>query len=182
VSTFGVRPNSPPHDDRAREPTVVEVGQQRGEPAVELGQLAAHLGEVVLVGVPARVVDRHVRHALLYEPARDEARLPELRAPVPVAQRVGLGREVERARAGAEDQLVRLLLGPRERAHRRVVGQRLAQRVEPVEARRSRCCASVIPAAAGPSTRNRGCDGSPRGEGPVPRAEEAASSTVPGAR
>ena len=78
---------------------------------VQLRQLPAHGLEVLLVRVPALVVDGDVGHAALDQPPRHQAGLPERVAAVALAQLVLLLREVEHLAGVAEDQVVGLLLG-----------------------------------------------------------------------
>ena len=64
---------------------------------------------MALVGVPAGIVYRDVRHSALHKLARDEARAPEFVPSVGVANLVAFGCDVENFSGIAEYQIVRLL-------------------------------------------------------------------------
>ena len=133
--TFGVRPNSPPHQ------TMVLSSRPRSDkscsnvaiPLSISGNLPAHRLEIILVRIPAAVVDRDIRNAAFDEPPRHEARLAELVFAVAVAQfRFFLG-QIEHFRPVAEDHVVSPVFRLRGRRDLRIGGHRLRQRVELVQ-------------------------------------------------
>ena len=91
-------------------------------PLSNCGQLPPHDLEVLLVRVPAGVVDGDIGHAALDEPPGQQARLPELVAAVAVAELVLLLRQVEDLAGIAEDQVVGLLFRFLQARQPRVVG------------------------------------------------------------
>ncbi len=70
------------------------------------GQPLHHDLEVLLVSVPAAVIDRDVRHARAHQPTRHRAGLPESIAPVTLSEFVLLLRQVEELPGVAEDHVV----------------------------------------------------------------------------
>ena len=101
-----------PDNRRLQQPVIAQVLEQHCQPLVQLGRLPAHRLEVVFVGVPAAgIINYHVGNAGLDEPPRHQALLAEGVAPVAIAQLRLLLREIEDFLAGAEDQLIGLLLG-----------------------------------------------------------------------
>ncbi len=79
-----------------QEAALRQVFEQRRDALILHGQLLAHRVEVVLVGVPAAVVDRNERDSRFHQPAGQQAGLPELVPSVAIAHRVFFLREIER--------------------------------------------------------------------------------------
>ena len=98
---------------------------------------------MLLVRVPAFVVDGDVGDAALDEPAGDEAGLAESVAAVPIARLGRFLRQVEELPGVAEHELVRLFLGAVELPESAVGGHGLAQLVELVKERPARALALV---------------------------------------
>ena len=108
-----MRPNSPLHQTMvlSSRPRSARSCKQRRHAFVHLRQFPAHGLEMLLVRVPALVVDGDVGDAALDQPPRHQAGLAEGVAAVTVAQVVLLLRQVEDLAGVAEDQVVGLLLG-----------------------------------------------------------------------
>ena len=156
--TFGVRPNSPLHQTMVLSSSPRWTGRP-SKVAIPLsisGSFRRIDLEILLVRVPALVVDRDVGNAVLDQPPRHQARLPERVAAIAVAQFLLFLREVEQFAFVAEDQLVGLLLATRGGHHRGVAAEGMLVGVQLAsKSRRSRCCWSVTPGATTPSTTNR---------------------------
>ena len=131
---------------------------------------------MLLVRVPALVVDGDVGDAALDQPPRHQAGLPEGVAAVAVPQLVLLLREIEDLARVAQDQVVGLLLALR---RGRQLRHRPCMACSSVfslwsSSRRSRCRSSEMPWATTPSTANRALRRvAAGGEGLVARAQEA---------
>ena len=104
---LGVRPNSPIQTTSVllEHAPLLQVGDQGGEPRVDLVGQLADLLVVLLVGVPAVGADLDEGDAGLDQPAGQQAALAERGPAVGVAERLGLLIEVERLHVGREDHL-----------------------------------------------------------------------------
>ena len=129
---MGVRPNSPLHQTivLCQQAPAGQVFQQGRHPLVHFRQFPPHGLKVLLVRVPALVIDRDVRDAVLDQPPRHQARLPESVAPVPVPQVFLLPRQVEQLAFVAQDQLIGLLLGFDERGERIAAAEGVLERIQ----------------------------------------------------
>jgi hypothetical protein len=123
---------APPDDRAVQQTALVEVGQQRGHGRIHLGHLALHGLEVLLVRVPAAVVDRHVGHAHFHKATGHQATLTEVVATVAIAQGFVLPAQIEYLAGLAEHRLVGRLLGLVMLTELRIARHRLAQRVQVV--------------------------------------------------
>ena len=139
-------------------------------------QFPAHDLEMLLVRVPALVVDGDVGDAAFDQPPRHQAGLPERVAAVAVAQLVFLLREIEHLAGVAEDQVVGLFLGLRRRPSAR---RRLAWHARSVFSLCSNSRRSLLP-LVGDALGDDAFDGEPGlrriaagGEGFVARAQES---------
>ena len=85
-SLVGVRPNSPPQIEQrlVPEPGALQVGDQRGDRLVGLAGVQLVVGDAVVVAVPgvldvaAAGIELDEAHALLEQPARDQALAAEV--------------------------------------------------------------------------------------------------------
>ena len=133
---------APPDDGALQQAALGQILQQRRHAFVHFRQLPAHDLEVLLVRVPALVVDRDVGHAVFDQPPRHQAGLPERVAAVAVAQVVLLLRQIEHLAGVAEDQFVGLFLGFWPSAVSEASSFRACPKVSSLwsRSRRSRCC------------------------------------------
>ena len=122
-----------PDDGGIEQAVVTEILQEHGEALIQFGQLAVHRLKVLLVSVPALVVDGDVGHAFFNESARHEAALAEGVATVGITNLLIFKGEIEELAGVAEDHLVGLLLRVRDGFQRGVSGQGSAERVEAAE-------------------------------------------------
>ena len=162
-------------------PRVDEVLQQRGQALVQFRQLAPHGREVLLVRVPALVVDGDVGNAALDQSPGHQARLAEGVAAVAVAKVVFLLRQIEHLAGVAQDQVVGLLLRVFVGGELGVAGQGMAERVELFQQ-----VAAVLLPLVGDALGHDAFDGEPLlgriaagGEGLVAGAQEAGLGEPP---
>ena len=165
-----------PPDDRAlKQAAVGQILQQGCHGLVHLGKLLAEDGEVVLVRIPALVVDRDVGHTAFHESPSGETRLPESRPAVAVTKLVVLLGQIEHGGPVAQNQVVGLVFASLEVCQLGVVRHRRTEHIE----RAQQLAPPVLPLLGDPFCNNP-LDGkrrlggiASRGERFVARAEEA---------
>jgi hypothetical protein len=106
-----------------------KVCQQRGEALIELRQLAVHDLEVLLVRVPAFVVDGDERHAFFDETPCHEAGLTKRIATIALTHLLLLLAEIEELASVTQNEFIGLLFGIDDGFQRRIARQRTPPRV-----------------------------------------------------
>ena len=136
---------------------VRQILQERRKALVQVRQHAVHRLEVLLMRVPPFVIDGDVRHALLHQPPRDQAGLPEFALSVAFAQFGLFLRQIKHFSGIAQNQLIGRLSRLLGRFQGRIAVHRRRQRVQLLQQ-----LAPILLPLVGDARHHNAFDGEPR--------------------